>query len=147
SERKLRRGGQAFYRTPTSERLRSSWRFWSARKKPFLIQTRSVSHLARCFPRSFFTLITRTAPVLAPATLSCVAVYPRDSRSRRVLCLARRSVGEGRLLIPFARFFLLPFGFLIHTSVHTCAPVETSFPSPAKVSGWPRFLRERSRRY
>jgi len=32
-----------------------------------------------------FTLITRTAPCLRQLP-SCVAVYPRDSRSRRVLC-------------------------------------------------------------
>src|SRR5438046_1234946 len=35
-----------------------------------------------------FALITRTAPCLCQLP-SCVAVYPRDSRSRRVLCRAR----------------------------------------------------------
>src|SRR5437773_7437432 len=45
--------------------------------------------LTRCptcssLPRDF-TVITRTAPCLRQLP-SCVAVYPRDSRSRRVLC-------------------------------------------------------------
>src|SRR5439155_15231670 len=31
---------------------------------------------------------------------SCVVVYPRDYRSRRVLCLPRRSLGEGGSLTP-----------------------------------------------
>src|SRR5215831_18647304 len=33
---------------------------------------------------------------------SCVAVYPRDVPVARVLCLARRSLGEGGSLFPFA---------------------------------------------
>jgi hypothetical protein len=36
-------------------------------------------------PLPNFTLITRTAPCLRQLP-SCVAVYPRDTRSRRVLC-------------------------------------------------------------
>src|SRR5437016_3425142 len=40
--------------------------------------------LARSYPRHF-TLITRTAPCLRQLP-SCVAAYPRDARSRRVLC-------------------------------------------------------------
>ncbi len=40
--------------------------------------------LARSYPRHF-TLITRT-PRACASYPSCVAVYPRDSRSRRVLC-------------------------------------------------------------
>jgi len=49
--------------------------------------------LARC-PHSligWFTLITRTAPCLRQLP-SCVAVYPRDSRSRRVLCRSSHSL-------------------------------------------------------
>jgi len=46
-------------------------------------------------------LITRTARTRASYP-SCVAVYPRDSQSRRVLCLASRSLGEGGSLFPFA---------------------------------------------
>src|SRR5438874_11811719 len=40
--------------------------------------------LARSYPRHF-TLITRT-PRACASYPSCVAVYPRDSHSRRVLC-------------------------------------------------------------
>jgi len=43
-----------------------------------------VAQLARSYPRHF-TLITRTARCLRQLP-SCVAVYPRDPRSRRVLC-------------------------------------------------------------
>ena len=42
----------------------------------FLLETRSLPALARCYPRSF-TLITRTARARASYP-SCVAVYPRD---------------------------------------------------------------------
>src|SRR5213592_2721725 len=45
------------------------------------LETRSLPALARCHPRSF-TLITRTAPVLAPATLAALpstrAIPDRD---------------------------------------------------------------------
>ena len=88
------------------------------------VETRSLPALARCYPRSFtfyvahparsiltsslkvahcFTLITRTTPCLRQLP-SCVSVYPRDSRSRRVLCLPRRSISEGGSLIPFSPF-------------------------------------------
>src|SRR5881397_1410734 len=56
----------------------------------------NVLKLARS-PRSLtatlaaFTLITRTAPCLRQLP-SCVAVYPRDSRSRRVLSRSSHSL-------------------------------------------------------
>jgi len=43
-----------------------------------------VAALARCYPCSF-ALITRTASCSRQLP-SCVAVYPRDARSLRVLC-------------------------------------------------------------
>jgi len=55
-------------------------------------ETRSLPALSPAL--AAFTLITRTARACASYP-RCVAVYPRDSRSRRVLCLARRSLGEG----------------------------------------------------
>src|SRR5205814_5569024 len=42
--------------------------------------------------------------VLAPATLAALPSIRAISRSRRVLCLARRSLGEGGSLKPFAPF-------------------------------------------
>src|SRR5947207_2786261 len=39
-------------------------------------------------------------PVLAPATRSCVAVYPRDFRSRRVLCRSSRSLHSQATRLP-----------------------------------------------
>jgi hypothetical protein len=48
------------------------------------IETRSLPALTRSYLVAF-TLITRTAPCLRQLP-SCIAVYPRDSRSRRVLC-------------------------------------------------------------
>jgi hypothetical protein len=51
---------------------------------PVPIETCSLPALARSYPRHF-TLITRTARARASYP-SCVAVYPRDSRSLRVLC-------------------------------------------------------------
>jgi hypothetical protein len=53
-------------------------------------ETRSSPTLAQPLPRSF-TLITRTARARASYP-SCVAVYPRDSRSRRVLCRSSHSL-------------------------------------------------------
>jgi hypothetical protein len=49
-----------------------------------------------------FTLITRTASCSRQLP-SCFAVYPRDIPIARVLCLARRSLGEGGSLIPQLR--------------------------------------------
>jgi len=54
------------------------------------VEIRSLPTLAHCYPRSF-TLITRTARACASYP-SCVSVYPRDSRSRRVLCRASHSL-------------------------------------------------------
>ena len=53
------------------------------------MQTKKLLKLARlpvrsALPIAAFTLITRTAPCLRQLP-SCVAVYPRDTRSRRVL--------------------------------------------------------------
>src|SRR5881227_496171 len=52
-----------------------------ANKIYLCFETRSLPALARCFPRSF-TLITRTARVLAPATLAALpstrAIPDRD---------------------------------------------------------------------
>ena len=42
-----------------------------------------------------FTLITRTARACASYP-SCVAVYPRDSQSRRVLCRSSHSLDSSR---------------------------------------------------
>ena len=50
---------------------------------------------------SQLTLITRTAPCLRQLP-SCVAVYPRDFPIARVLCLPRRSLGEGGSPFPKA---------------------------------------------
>src|SRR5207247_1738252 len=49
-----------------------------------------------------FTLITRTARACASYP-SCVAVYPRDSRSRRVLCRSSRSLHSYFLILRFRR--------------------------------------------
>jgi hypothetical protein len=57
---------------------------------------------SRSYPRRF-TLITRTSHCSRQLP-SCVAVYPRDSRSRRVLCLARHSLGGGGSRVPRAPF-------------------------------------------
>jgi hypothetical protein len=50
----------------------------------FIIETRSLPALARSYP-CHFTLIARTSQCLRQLP-SCVAVYPRGSQSRRVLC-------------------------------------------------------------
>ena len=72
---------------------------------PIYVARVPAAPFARCPTRSLLpsqlTLITRTTSCSRQLP-SCVAVYPRDSRSRRVLCLPRRSVGEGGSLIPFA---------------------------------------------
>jgi len=52
------------------------------------VETRSLPAFARRYP-SRFTLITRSPRRPCASYPSCVAVYPRDCRSRRVLC--RRS--------------------------------------------------------
>jgi hypothetical protein len=54
---------------------------------------------ARSCPRSF-TLITRTASCSRQLP-SCVAVYPRDSRSRRVLCRSSHSLHSSFCIHPF----------------------------------------------
>ena len=54
---------------------------------------------SRSYPRHF-TLITRTAPCLRQLP-SCVAVYPRDSRSRRVLCRASHALHFSFFLLTF----------------------------------------------
>src|SRR6266478_8536870 len=67
---------------------------------PIYVARVPAAPFTRSYPRHL-TLITRTAPCLRQLP-SCVAVYPRDARSRRVLCLPRRSISEGGSLIPFA---------------------------------------------
>src|SRR5207245_9947464 len=63
---------------------------------PLLIKISKDLKLLRC-PRSLaptlvtFTLITRTGRACASYP-SCVAVYPRDSQSRRVLCRASHAL-------------------------------------------------------
>jgi len=83
-----------------------------------IIETHSLPTLTRSYPRRF-TLITRTARARA-SYLSCVAVYPRDSPSRRVLCRWTRQlhscltrggnraddVGRGKLGARFAPEFV-----------------------------------------
>jgi hypothetical protein len=54
---------------------------------PIYVARGPAAPFARRYPRDF-TLITRT-PRACASYPSCLAVYPRDSRSRRVLC--RRS--------------------------------------------------------
>src|SRR5262249_6324259 len=86
------------------------------RSKKAFLNSNSLGFPSRSLlPSQLFYVDHSHGPVLAPATLSCFPVYSRDSRSRRLLCLALRSVGEGMSSVPFARFFLLPFGFLILT--------------------------------
>jgi hypothetical protein len=76
--------------------------FWE-----FLIETRSLPALARRYHRDF-ALITRTARCLRQLP-SCVAVYPRESRSRRVLCRISHK---------------LHFSFLLHPSVAEASQSE-----------------------
>src|SRR6476469_202193 len=66
------------------------------------IETRSLPNLLVA-TLATFTLITRTAP-RSRQLPSWVAVYRRESRSRRVLCLARHRLGEGGSLISSAPF-------------------------------------------
>jgi hypothetical protein len=73
-----------------------------------LFETRSLPTLARCF-----TLITRP-PVACTSYPSCVAVYPRNSRSRRDLMslvplapFIRKAIGQIRRVL--RRFFLRTF--------------------------------------
>jgi hypothetical protein len=67
------------------------------------IQTPSLPTLRRCYLVAF-TLITRSPRRPRARNPRCVTVYPRDSPRARVLCLARRSLGEGGSLSPNAPF-------------------------------------------
>jgi len=89
-----------------------------------------VAQLARRYPRDF-TLITRTARARASYP-SCVTVYPRESRSRRVRCLARHSLSTRRSFTKagWRRRVADPIrlhwnSFAAHTLTHVLPPVST----------------------
>jgi hypothetical protein len=95
------------------------------------MSTCRFAHLCRSLPAAPFSLLPRSFTLITCTTScsrqlpSCVAVYPRASQSRRILCRQSLSSVVSRLL-PFAR--PLPRGCTGHVAVPNGSIVSRLLP-------------------